>query len=50
MPVENLEEEGLAKNPNLNIAQTAFLLASDKQNSLLKQRLLTYIRKNGMYD
>jgi len=48
MPVENLEEEGLAKNPNLNIAQTAFLLASDKQNSLLKQRLLTYIRKNDM--
>ena len=27
MPIENLEEEGLEKNPNLELAQTKFLLS-----------------------
>jgi hypothetical protein len=45
MPIENMEEEGLEKNPNLELAQIKFLLSrkehkSDKQ---LASRLLEAI-------
>lgn len=33
MPVENLEEEGLAKNPNLELAQLKFRLGTSKYKS-----------------
>ena len=33
MPVENLEEEGLAKNPNLELAQWKFLLSTDGEKN-----------------
>lgn len=30
MPLENLEEQGLEKNPNLELAQWKFLLGTDQ--------------------
>jgi len=48
MPVENMEEEGLAKNPNLDIAQIAFLLSNDKENIDLRSKLLFHIQKSDM--
>ncbi|GFO15615.1 proteasome 26S subunit, non-ATPase 6 [Plakobranchus ocellatus] len=50
MPVENLEEEGLAKNPNLEHAQLRFLLstAKHKNNPELKTKLMEEIKTNEM--
>lgn len=46
MPLENLEEEGLEKNPNLELAQTKFLLSlpEHKDDPYLKQKLLDAIK------
>jgi len=50
MPVENLEEEGLPKNPNLELAAWRFTLnnpeGKDKEDA--KKRLLEAIKENGM--
>jgi len=50
MPIENLEEEGLAKNPNLHHAQLRFLLSTKEQknNQKLKDELMEEIKKNDM--
>ncbi|KAH8279010.1 hypothetical protein KR018_012274 [Drosophila ironensis] len=50
MPAENLEEQGLEKNPNLELAQTKFLLtlAEHKQDAALKAKLLEAIRTDSM--
>ena len=47
MPAENLEEESLAKNPNLEIAQWSFLLAIEDDPSI-RQKLLDAIIENNM--
>jgi 26S proteasome regulatory subunit N7 len=46
MPLENLEEEGLEKNPNLELAQTKFLLSlpEHKNDVALKTKLLDAIK------
>ncbi|ESN93411.1 hypothetical protein HELRODRAFT_103503 [Helobdella robusta] len=50
MPVENFEEEGLAKNPNLELAQWKFLLQTDnyKNNSKIKNDLLQAVKDGNM--
>lgn len=50
MPIENLEEEGLAKNPNLHHAQLKFLLSKPehKNNNNLLTELLNEIKANDM--
>ena len=55
MPVENLEEEGLEKNPNLQLAQWKFQLTTDKykNDDVLRKDLCDLIRKsrkNGCLD
>ena len=51
MPIENLEEEGLPKNPNLQLAQWKFLLTTDryKDDKEIKQKLLDFLKENGMW-
>ena len=51
MPIENLEEEGLPKNPNLQLAQWKFLLTTDryKDDREIKQKLLEFLKENGMW-
>ena len=51
MPIENLEEEGLAKNPNLQLAQWRFLLLTDtyKNDKEIKEKTIDFIKENGMY-
>lgn len=50
MPVENLEDEGLPKNPNLELAAWRFTLnnpeGKDKEDA--KKRLTDAIKENGM--
>ncbi|XP_023222238.1 26S proteasome non-ATPase regulatory subunit 6-like [Centruroides sculpturatus] len=48
MPVENLEEQSLAKNPNLHLAQLKFLLSFDATNNAVKNELLQAIEENNM--
>ncbi|XP_064605439.1 26S proteasome non-ATPase regulatory subunit 6-like [Liolophura sinensis] len=50
MPVENLEEEGLEKNPNLELAQWKFLLSSTKQKNdhSIKEKLLAAVKADNM--
>jgi len=50
MPAENLEHEGLAKNPNLELAQLKFLLSSKqhKNDVEVKQKLVSAIKDNDM--
>lgn len=50
MPIENLEEEGLAKNPNLQLAQWKFLLTTEtyKNDKEIKQKTLDFITENNM--
>ncbi|CAG0920400.1 unnamed protein product [Notodromas monacha] len=50
MPAENLEEEGLQKNPNLDLAQLKFLLSlpSHKDDEGLRTRLMDAIKSNDM--
>lgn len=49
MPLENLEEEGLPKNPDLRIAQLKFLLTLDghRQDAEVKTELMEAIRANS---
>jgi len=50
MPAENLEEEGLPKNPDLELAQLKFRLSqeSHKNDGALKQKLMESIEKDSM--
>lgn len=50
MPVENLEEEGLPKNPNLELAAWRFTITNPdgKDKEEAKKRLLDAIKENGM--
>lgn len=49
MPLENLEEESLEKNPNLELAQMRFVLARhEPNNDKLKQDLMTAITDHNM--
>lgn len=49
MPLENLEEEGLEKNPNLELAQTKFLLSlpEHRNDHFLKTKLLDAIKADS---
>lgn len=49
MPLENLEEEGLPKNPDLRIAQLKFLLTMDghRQDVKVKTELMDAIKANS---
>ena len=51
MPVENLEEAGLEKNPNLDLSQWKFLLTTDKfrNNKRIGNDLLEAIKKDSKY-
>lgn len=50
MPAENLEEQGLEKNPNLELAQMKFLLTlpENTQDAALKKKLLDAISADNM--
>ncbi|KAL5015398.1 hypothetical protein ScPMuIL_009668 [Solemya velum] len=50
MPIENLEEEGLPKNPNLELSQLKFLLGTDKykNNGDLKKQMMDAIKADNM--
>lgn len=50
MPLENLEEEGLAKNPNLELAQFKYLLSlhEHEKDVVLSAQLMDSIRQNNM--
>lgn len=50
MPLENLEEEGLPKNPDLRIAQLKFLLTMDghQKDAKVKAELMDSIKANNM--
>ena len=50
MPAENLEEEGLPKNPDLELAQVKFRLSqgSLKNDAALKKQLMDSIDKDSM--
>jgi len=51
MPLENFEEEGLAKNPNLELAQWKFMLLTEqyKNDSDIKSKLLEAVKAGGTY-
>lgn len=50
MPAENLEEQGLEKNPNLELAQYKFLLSlpEHKNDKALAEKLLNSIKAENM--
>lgn len=50
MPIENLEEQGLEKNPNLHLAQWKFLLSLPefRADVGLKQKLMDTIKNDNM--
>uniref|UniRef100_A0A8C4SWR6 26S proteasome non-ATPase regulatory subunit 6 n=1 Tax=Erpetoichthys calabaricus TaxID=27687 RepID=A0A8C4SWR6_ERPCA len=50
MPLENLEEEGLPKNPDLRIAQLKFLLTIDRHRDdvKVKEELMEAVKQNNM--
>jgi len=50
MPQENLEEESLAKNPNLDLAQWKFMLTTERygKDGSIPPKLLDAIRENNM--
>ncbi|RXG71704.1 26S proteasome non-ATPase regulatory subunit 6 [Armadillidium vulgare] len=50
MPSENLEEQGLERNPNLTLAQKKFLLTlpSYKNDATIKEELLKGIKEDNM--
>jgi len=50
MPAENLEEEGLSKNPNLELAQFKFMLTINKyrNDATIKNNLLKLVDENDM--
>lgn len=49
MPVENLEEQGLEKNPNLELAQWKFLLQTQKykNDKEIKSKILKFVESNS---
>ena len=49
MPLENLEDEGLEKNPNLDLAQKKFMLTTNeyRDDSKLKKELLGAIEQDS---
>lgn len=49
MPLENLEEQGLEKNPNLELAQWKFLLSlkEHRGDKALQSRLLDAIKQDS---
>lgn len=49
MPIENLEEEGLEKNPDLHLAQCKFLLTLPefKNDRATHQKISEGIKKDG---
>lgn len=49
MPLENLEEEGLPKNPDLRIAQLRFLLSLPKHrgDAAVRDELMAAVRDNS---
>lgn len=51
MPAENLEEQGLEKNPNLELAQAKYLLTlSEFQNDEQTiEKMLDAVRKDCKY-
>lgn len=51
MPLENLEDDGLEKNPNLELAQTKFLLSlpEHKNDENLKTKLLDAIKAESEF-
>lgn len=51
MPAENLEEQGLPKNPNLELAQWRFLLTTDKHRNdeSIKAQLSQAIKADSEY-
>ena len=50
MPAENLQDESLAKNPNLELAQIKFELTTEffKNDSERSNKLLQNIKENDM--
>ncbi|XP_072797718.1 26S proteasome non-ATPase regulatory subunit 6 isoform X1 [Vicugna pacos] len=50
MPLENLEEEGLPKNPDLRIAQLRFLLSlpEHRGDAAVRDELMAAVRDNNM--
>jgi 26S proteasome regulatory subunit N7 len=50
MPIENLEEEGLEKNPKLELSQLKFLLTlpENRNNQELKTKLMNEIKAENM--
>jgi len=50
MPAENLEEEGLPKNPDLELAQLKYQLTQDayKNDGSIKQKLMDAVEKDNM--
>ena len=50
MPAEDLEEQGLEKNPNFELAQWKFLLQTPKykNDKEIKSKILTFIESNNM--
>ncbi|KAG0722402.1 26S proteasome non-ATPase regulatory subunit 6 [Chionoecetes opilio] len=50
MPAENLEEQGLEKNPDLNLAQLKFklTLSDHKNDAAIKEELMQTIEKENM--
>ena len=51
MPAENFQHEGLATNPDLELAQLKFLLSSEQHRNdvEIKQKLIDAIKSNGIY-
>jgi len=52
MPLENFEEEGLEKNPNLELAQWKFMLLTEKykNDGDIKAKLLDAVKAGGVYN
>ena len=53
MPLENLDEEGLPRNPDVRLAQLKFLLSiedSSVDKDAVKAELMTAIIENGIND
>ena len=51
MPIENLEEEGLAKNPNMELSQLKFLARTSPLPALREscvQQLIAAVTKDDM--
>lgn len=49
MPLENLEDQGLEKNPNLELPQLTFQLTLPEfaQDKTIQQRILDAIKRDG---